>query len=163
VDDYPDKHNYLKVNPPVRSPEDRNALWEDGIGLGLIDCVGSDHSPHTKEEKEKDYLSAPSGMPGVEEVTPLLLTKVNEGELDIEKFVELRSERPASILGLKDRGFIEEGNFADVIIVDMDKEWVIDPKNLHSKCGWSNYSGFKVKGAVMKTFVNGRIMFDRTF
>lgn len=159
TDDYERYGNFLRVNPPIRSREDRNALWEDGIALGVVDVYATDHAPHTIEEKKADYWHAPSGMPAVQEATSLLLHKVSLGELSIEKFVELRATRVASIFGIKDRGILREGYHGDVIIVDLEREEEINLDWLESKCGWSNYEGFKVKGWVEKTFVNGELVF----
>jgi dihydroorotase len=155
TNDYDKLSTYLRVNPPVRSKEDRNALWEDGIALGVVDIYATDHAPHTVEEKEQDYWKAPSGMPAVQEAGVLLMSKVHEGELSLEKFVELRSFKPAEIYRLEDRGYIKEGLRADIAIWDIEKPFKITKDWLKSKCGWSNYEGFDCFGEVQHVFVEG--------
>ena len=155
VDDYDKYGTFLRVNPPIRSKEDRNSLWEDGIGLGVVDIYSTDHAPHTIEEKEQDYWKAPSGMPAVQEAGTLLMTKVHEGEITLEKFVELRCSKPAEVFKIEDRGYIKEGLRADIAIWDIDKEFRISSDWLKSKCGWSNYEGFDCFGVIEHVFVEG--------
>jgi len=160
LDDYDVKGMFIKVNPPIRSREDRNALWEDGIALGVVDMLASDHAPHTIEQKSMDYEHAPSGMPGVQECTSLMLNQVNDDELDFQRFLELRCFNPARVFELKKRGDIKEGYFADFVLVDINEEHTFTKDVLKSRCGWSNYEGRKVKGWVKKTIVNGDLVFS---
>ncbi|MFW3145874.1 MAG: dihydroorotase [Thermoplasmatota archaeon] len=130
-----------KVNPPVRTPSERAALWR-GIEEGKVHTIGSDHAPHTSEEKSQG-LSSPSGIPGVETMLPLLLAQVNTRRVGLQTMVRLLSENPSSRFGLTGRGRIQEGFFADLIAVDLKDEREVDEERLHSKCGWSPYNGFK--------------------
>lgn len=138
------KHNdidgYGKVNPPIRTPKDRAALWE-GIRAGKVDTIGSDHAPHTIEEKENEI--PPSGMPGVETMLPLLLQKVRERGLDLSRLISLVSASPARRLGLERRGSLYPGMIADVVVVDMNDSRTIRGEELHSRCGWTSFEGMK--------------------
>lgn len=158
IGDYHTFGNYMKVNPPVRSKEDRTAMW-DGLGMGIIDIIATDHAPHLKEEKERLYHQAPSGMPGVQECTNLMLQAVNLGKLSLDDFVRLRSSSPARLFGIEKRGVIQEGYFADLMLIDLNVEFEIKQSDLKSKCGWSNYSGRTGKGLVEKVWCNGVMAF----
>lgn len=128
-----------KVNPPIRTSSDRAALWK-GIEEGRVHTIGSDHAPHTLEEKSQG-ISSPSGLPGVETMLPLILGQVRDGRLELRTAVRLLSENPSRRFGLRGRGRIREGYFADLIAVDLKEEREIDGDGLHSKCGWSPFSG----------------------
>ncbi|UCF07272.1 MAG: dihydroorotase [Thermoplasmata archaeon] len=145
-----------KVNPPLRDMKDQEALW-DAFSKGEIDIVASDHAPHTPEEKEK-FTEAPSGVPGVETMLPLLLVHVKLDRLDLSKLVRAVSERPAKMFGLN-KGVLEVGRDADIIMVDMRKEKEIKTKKLHYKCGWTPYERFT---AVFPrfTFVRGEMIVE---
>jgi len=130
-----------KINPPLRSKSTRIRLWE-AFASGLADTIGSDHSPHTASEKERGFDSAPSGMPGVETLLPLMLDKVAEKKLQIETLSRCCSSRPAEILGIN-KGRIEVGMDADLIIVDLRKRSKISADRLHSKCGWTPYENME--------------------
>lgn len=151
------------VDPPLRSWEDVNALWR-GINNGTVDCIASDHAPHTREEK-KDGLP---GMPGVQTMLPLMLDVVNgeqrdkpKADLAIERLVELCCENPARIFGLEDKGEIKEGKDADFAIVDMNADSVIRNVGQKTKVGWTPFDGKKIKGVVEKTIVKGRVVYER--
>lgn len=137
-----------KINPPLRSKSTREALWEAFI-KGLNDTLGSDHSPHTIEEKEEDFDAAPSGMPGVETMFPLMLERVAERRLDLQVLCKAVSERPAELIGIN-KGKLKEGYDADLIAVDLKKVVRIKADKLHSKCGWTPYEGWK---AIFPEFV----------
>ncbi|PIZ76720.1 dihydroorotase [Candidatus Peregrinibacteria bacterium CG_4_9_14_0_2_um_filter_41_14] len=157
---YEQKGNYLRVNPPVRSVEDVRALWEDGIGLNVIDMVATDHAPHLKVAKDQDYWKAPSGMPGVQEMLLLLLSKVQTDDLTLPRLVELTSYNPAKQFAVANKGQLKEGYDADLVIVDMNKKGVLDESMLESRCGWSNYTGLEFNAWPVKTFVNGNLVWD---
>lgn len=129
-----------KVNPPLRTEEDRLGLLQAFIA-GRIEMLGSDHAPHTLEDKEQEFSSAPSGMPGVETQVPIMLALVKKGMLPLDVLVRAMAERPAELFGLN-KGRIEEGRDADLMIVDTRTMAGIKINNLHSKCGWSLYEGF---------------------
>jgi len=136
-----DEQALAKVNPPIRSTDDRSALWS-GIREGLVATVGSDHAPHTLEEKSRGLLS-PSGMPGVETMVPLLLPEFIRRRFGIDPLVELTSRSPARRFGLGDRGDLKKGFHADLAVYDLSLTRRIKGDELHSKCGWSAYEGME--------------------
>lgn len=148
--------NYAKVNPPLRSEEDRKSLWI-ALKKGLIDCIGSDHAPHLKEEKEKE--NAPSGMPGVETSLPLMMNAALKKEISLEKVVELMCYNPAKIFGIKGKGVIEVGADGDIIIVDKNLEKKVTADDLHYKCKWTPYEGMLLKGWPIITIIEGEIAY----
>ena len=152
---------YLQMNPPIRSEEHRSAI-ENALMVGLFDVIGSDHAPHTKEEKDQPYPQSPSGMPGVQTLLPVMLNWVNKGTLSLEKLVNMTSVRPAELYGIKDRGQIKEGFIADLAIIDLNKLWTVENEWLQSKCGWSPYEGWQIKGRVEHVVVNGQIAVQDT-
>jgi dihydroorotase len=159
-DDYARLGTLLQMNPPVRSMEHQRAIWQ-ALQSGIVDVLGSDHAPHTLEEKIKPYPDSPSGMPGVQTLVPVMLDHVNKGRLSIERFVDLTSHGPARIFGISRKGRIAEGYDADLTIVDLKKKRVIENKWIESKCGWTPYDGYNVTGWVQGTFVRGRkVMWD---
>ncbi|MDH5419250.1 MAG: dihydroorotase family protein [Candidatus Bathyarchaeota archaeon] len=148
------------TNPPLRTRKDVIALW-GALKQGLIDALASDHAPHTLEEKEVESVwDAKPGIAGLETTLPLLLTEVSEGRLTITDLVRLTSEKPAEIFNLRNRGCLEEGNWADIVVVDMNRKYKIDASNFHSKAKYSPFDGWRVKGQPMKTFVNGQLVMD---
>ncbi len=151
--------NFAKVNPPLRTKEDQEELWEALRG-GVINMLASDHAPHTKKEKEREYWSAPAGVPGVETLLPLMLKKVSEGTVSLERVVELTSKEPARVFGIQNKGRIQPGYDADLAVIDLDKEWELSDEDIVSKCGWTPFEGMLMKGDVEKTFVNGELVYD---
>ena len=151
--------NYSKVNPPLRSEKDRRALFT-ALRAGLVDTVGSDHAPHTREEKESDVWKAPPGMPGVETTLPLLLNEVNGGRLTLKRLVEVLMEKPAELFAFAKKGRIAKGFDADFAVIDMRERWTVRNGDMHSKCGWTPYHGRRLKGRVRKSVVGGRLVFD---
>jgi len=129
-----------KVNPPIRTSLDRELLFE-GMRNGFIDIIESDHAPHTLDEKDIEFCDAPSGVPGVETIFPLFLYMAKEGVLTFQKLISLLCERPAELLGVN-KGKIEIGKDADIIVIDIKEECKIKSKNLHSKCEWSPFEGW---------------------
>jgi dihydroorotase len=136
-----DHQGKAKVNPPLRTPEDRAALW-GGIADGSVSTIGSDHAPHLIEEKENGLLS-PSGMPGVETMLPLMLYQVKQRKLTLQRLVQLLSSTPSQRFGLQNKGYMEKGAQADLVVVDPAVERKIKGDDLHSKCGWTPYEGMK--------------------
>lgn len=145
-----------KVNPPLREVEDQDALW-NAFRKGTIDIMASDHAPHTLEEKEK-FENAPSGMPGVETMFPIMLSRVKHNKFELNRLVNAQCERPAEIFGIN-KGRLEPGYDADIIMVDMRKEDIIKGEKLHSKCGWTAFEGFS---AVFPkyTFLRGEVVIE---
>lgn len=154
ADLYESLGNLLQMNPPIRSEDHRAAIFA-AFQDGLFDVIGSDHAPHTLEEKSKPYPQSPSGMPGVQTLLPVMLNWVNQGALSLEKLVELTAENPAKLYGIKDKGFVSSGFDADLTLVDLNREWTVEKDWLQSKCGWSPYEGWKLKGWPIHVLVNG--------
>lgn len=148
---------YAQMNPPVRTPEHRTGLWH-GVDQGIVDILGSDHAPHTREEKSKPYPASPSGMPGVQTLVPLMLDHVNKGRLTLERFVDLTSHGPQRVFGLAGKGRIAAGYDADLTLVDMNATRRIEESWLASRCGWSPFTGETVTGWPMATIVRGRVV-----
>ena len=132
--------NFVKVNPPLRTKEDRKALW-DAINDDTVDTIGSDHAPHLPSEKKQDYWSAPSGIPGVETTLPLMLDAVNKGKLTLGKLIELMSKNPSRIFSVNIKGETR---------IDLDKKLVLKVNRLKTKCGWSPYEGNRLIGRPVK-------------
>ncbi len=148
------------TDPPLRTQKDKHALW-DALRQGLIDVISTDHAPHTLDEKQADSVwDAKPGIPGLETILPLLLTEVNGGRLSLSDLVRATSEEPAQIFNLKGRGYLAEGNHADLVAVDTSQESEIDSSKFHSKAKFSPFDGWEVKGKPVKTFVNGRLVMD---
>ncbi len=154
-DDYARLGTKLQMNPPVREKHHRDALWR-AINSGLVDVLGSDHAPHTLEEKAKPYPQSPSGMTGVQTLVPIMLDHVNKGHLTLERFVDLTSHGPNRIFGIARKGRIAEGYDADFTIVDMKRRETITNKWIESRSAWTPYDGVKVQGWPVGTMVRGR-------
>ncbi len=139
---------FYKVNPPIRTQQDRETLWENTIN-GFIDVIESDHAPHTLEEKERGFNNAPSGLPGVETTYPLFLAEAKNQRISFARLISNLCEKPAELLSIP-KGKIEKGRDADFIVIDFKKISTIDSDNLHYKCGWSPYEG---KNAIFPSHV----------
>jgi dihydroorotase len=155
ADDYARLGTKLQMNPPVRGRHHRDALWK-AIQSGLVDVLGSDHAPHTLEEKSKTYPQSPSGMTGVQTLVPIMLNHVNNGRLTLERFVDLTSHGPQRIFGIARKGRIAEGYDADFTIVDMQREETIRNGWIESTSQWTPYDGVVVKGWPVGTLTRGR-------
>ena len=145
------------MNPPLRSKDHYDRLW-DAVDETLVSTIGSDHAPHTKEEKNRKYPLSPSGMPGVQTLLPVMLDHVNKGKLKIEKLIKLVCENPCDLFGIKNKGYIKEGYDADLTVADMNKEVIIKNEMMASKCGWTPFNNYKVKGFPVGTIVNGHLV-----
>ncbi|MFX0154315.1 MAG: dihydroorotase family protein [Candidatus Hodarchaeota archaeon] len=146
--------NYGKVLPPLRGEEHSNFLFNE-LKEGYIKLIGTDHAPHTREEKSQDYFNAPSGFPGFETYPLLMLNKVFNYELSLERFVEIASENPAKIFNLKKKGFIREGYDADLLIVDKVPEFTINSQNFKTKAKFTPFENFKTNVQIWKVFLRG--------
>ena len=146
-----------QMNPPIRNNYHIAGLWR-GIEQGVADVLGSDHAPHTLEEKAKPYPASPSGMPGVQTLVPLMLDHVAKGRLTLERFVDLTSHGPQRVFGLANKGRIAAGYDADLTIVDLHAVRTIEESWLASRCGWSPFTGDTVTGWPMATIVRGRVV-----
>jgi len=143
------------MNPPIREAHHREALWK-AVSEGLVDVIGSDHAPHTREEKNKTYPNTPSGMPGVQTLAPILLDHVNAGRLSLERFVDLTSAGAARIFGIAGKGRIAKGFDADFTIVDLKKKRKIENSWIASKCGWTPFDGMETTGWPVATIIRGK-------
>lgn len=150
--------NFGKVNPPLRSESDRAALW---MYFDTIDTIATDHAPHTRAEKERPYEQAPSGMPGVQTMLPLLLTAASEGRVTLNEIVKRCVVHPARIFGLKNKGALEVGKDADIVLVNPDVEYKLTDEQMLSKCGWTPFAGWNIKGRVEQVFLRGSLAYDR--
>jgi dihydroorotase len=147
---------YAQMNPPLRTKEHYDRLWV-AIKNNIVDVLGSDHAPHSKENKNKNYPNTPSGMPGVQTIFPIMLDHVNNGKLTLEQLIKLMCENPCKIFGIKNKGYLKEGYDADLTIADMNKEVTIKDEMIASKCGWTPFNNHKVKGFPVGTIVNGNL------
>ncbi len=145
----------LQMNPPVREAHHRDGIWR-GVQQGIVDVLGSDHAPHTLEEKAKPYPQSPSGMTGVQTLVPVMLDHVNAGRLTLERFVDLTSAGPARIFQIARKGRIAVGYDADFTVVDMKRRETITDAWIASRTGWTPYDGKQVTGWPVGTFVRGR-------
>lgn len=146
-----------QMNPPIRAQRHVDALW-NAINQGVVDCIGSDHAPHTLEEKAAEYPKSPSGMTGVQTLVPIMLNHVNNGKLTLQRFVDLTSAGPCRIYNVASKGRIAKGYDADFTIVDMNAERTITDNWIASRCGWTPYDGMKVKGWPISTIVRGNVV-----
>jgi dihydroorotase len=158
--DYEEKGTHIKWNPAVKTEKDRLGLWEALLD-GRIDVLATDHAPHTLEEKDNVYTKAPSGGPLVQHAIPAILEKVKEGVISIEKAVEKMSHNPAKLFQIEKRGFIKEGYFADLVIIDTNKPQTVSKDNILYKCGWSPFEGTTFSSSITHTFVNGNLIYNQ--
>ncbi|KQX15130.1 dihydroorotase [Flavobacterium sp. Root420] len=158
-EDYKTKGNFIKWNPAVKTAEDRAELWK-ALNDGRIDVIATDHAPHTKEEKEQSYLKAPSGGPLVQHAVVAMFEAHHQGKITVEKIVEKMCHNPAKIFKIEKRGFIKEGYYADLIIVNPSLPWSVKPENILYKCGWSPFENFTFKSRITHTFVNGEMVYN---
>ncbi|MEN9701438.1 MAG: hypothetical protein RIR55_758, partial [Bacteroidota bacterium] len=156
-DDYGQLGNLIKCNPAIKAPENKKALWE-GLLDDRLDIIATDHAPHTWEEKQEDYIHAHAGLPLVQHSLMLMLKYVKEGKISIEKVVEKMSHAVATCFQIKDRGFIREGYFADLVLVK-EAPFTITKDNILYKCGWSPLENTNFPFQVTSTFVNGHLAY----
>lgn len=159
ADDYAILGNKIKCNPAIKAKENKAALWEALLD-DRLDIIATDHAPHTVEEKSGDYLHAHAGLPLVQHSLLLMLHYVKEGKISLEKVVEKMSHAPAQCFQIAERGFIREGYFADLVLVDMNTTNKVGTENILYKCGWSPLEGFTFPASIEKTFVNGYPVYE---
>jgi dihydroorotase len=157
--DYEEKGTHIKWNPAVKTEADRQGLWKALLD-DRIDVLATDHAPHTLEEKNNIYTKAPSGGPLVQHAIVALLEKVKEGVIPIEKLVEKMSHNPAKLFQIEKRGFIKEGYFADIVLIDVNKPQTVSKDNILYKCGWSPFEGTTFSSTITHTFVNGNLIYN---
>ena len=156
--DYDTKGAFIKWNPAVKTEADKDALWKALLN-DTIDVIATDHAPHTLEEKKNSYLNCPSGGPLVQHALVAMFEAHLNGKISVEKLVEKMCHNPAKIFKIEKRGFLKEGYFADLAIVNTHQPWVVNKDNVLYKCGWSPFEGTNFKSRVMHTFVNGKLVY----
>jgi dihydroorotase len=156
--DYATKGSLIKWNPSVKTADDRDAILQALLD-DRIDVLATDHAPHTKEEKANLYAKAPSGGPLVQHALVALLEMYHQGKISIETIVQKAAHNPAILFRIPERGYIREGYFADLVLVDLDKPWTVQPENILYQCGWSPFEGQTFRSAVTHTFVNGHLAY----
>ncbi|WP_310994077.1 dihydroorotase [Aequorivita marina] len=158
-EDYKTKGTKIKWNPAVKTKKDRDGLLKALLD-DRIDVIASDHAPHTLEEKNNKYLSAPSGGPLVQHALVALLEMHHKGKISLEKIVEKTAHNPATLFQIKERGFIREGYKADLVLVDLNSPWTVKKENILYKCGWSPFEGTTFKSRITHTLVNGVVVYE---
>ena len=156
---YAKKGTLIKWNPAVKKESDRNALFQALLD-DKLDVIATDHAPHTLEEKSNTYFNAPSGGPIVQHALPAMLAFVKQEKISLEKVVEKMCHNPAVCFKVENRGFIREGYFADLVLVDLEKPWEVNKDNILYKCGWSPFEGETFNAQITHTFVNGHIAYE---
>lgn len=160
ADQYASLGSQIKCNPAVKAPRHKEALLQALLD-DKLDIIATDHAPHTWEEKQGTYFNAPSGVPLVQHSLNIMLELVQQGKISMERVVEKMCHAPADCFHVRKRGYLDEGYWADVVILDPEKEWTVEKKNLHYKCNWSPLEGKTLKGQVQTTIVNGNIVYDQ--
>ncbi|PKQ44908.1 dihydroorotase [Confluentibacter flavum] len=159
--DYDTKGTLIKWNPAVKTKNDREQLWEALLD-DRIDVIATDHAPHTIEEKKNVYTKAPSGGPLVQHALPAMLEMYHKEKISIEKVVEKMCHNPAILFQIEKRGFIKEGYFADLVVVDLNNPWTVKKENILYKCGWSPFEGTTFKSRITQTFINGSLVYNNS-
>ncbi len=159
ADDYAQFGNLIKCNPAIKGPENKHELWKALLD-DRLDIIATDHAPHTWEEKQLPYQKAPSGVPLVQHSLLLMLQYVKEGRITIEKVVEKMCHAPAQCFQIANRGYLREGYWADMVLVDMNSGTKVSKENILYKCGWSPFEGHEFPAAVKYTFVNGEVAYE---
>ncbi len=157
--DYQEKGTLIKWNPAVKKKSDQNALFQ-ALLEDKLDVIASDHAPHTLEEKNNNYFKSPSGGPLVQHALPSMLEFYHKGKITLEKVAEKMCHNPAICFQIEDRGFVKEGFFADLVLVDLEKPWEVTKENILYKCGWSPFEGQTFHSIITHTFVNGHIAYE---
>lgn len=157
--DYKDKGTLIKWNPAVKTAMDRKQLWEALLD-DRIDVIATDHAPHTLQEKDNVYTKAPSGGPLVQHALPAILEKYKEGSISLERVVEKMCHNPAILFQIERRGFVREGYFADLVLVNLNNPWTVSKDTILYKCGWSPFEGSTFSSKISHTFVNGHLAYE---
>lgn len=157
--DYESKGNFIKWNPAIKTQNDQDALWKALLD-DRIDVIATDHAPHTRDEKQQPYLTAPSGGPLVQHAVVAMFEASRIGKISVEKIVEKMAHNPAKIFKIEKRGFVKVGYFADLVLVDTQSKWEVNASNILSKCGWSPFENQIFNSKITHTFVNGQLVFE---
>ena len=158
-EDYAAKGSLIKWNPAVKQTSDRAAIWEALLD-GRIDVIATDHAPHTLEEKTQKYTKAPSGGPLVQHALLAMLQKYQEGVISLEMMVEKMCHNPAILFDISKRGYVKEGYYADLVLVDLNEKTTVHKYNLLYKCGWSPFEGVTFDAKITHTLVNGHLAYE---
>ncbi len=159
AEDYSELGTLIKWNPAVKEVSDRAALWK-ALKEGRLDVIATDHAPHTLEEKKNVYTKAPSGGPLVQHALPAIMEFVRDEELTMEMLVTKMCHNPARIFNIKERGFLREGYYADLVLLDPSRPWKVSKENILSKCQWSPFDGVTFRSRITHTIVNGQLVYD---
>lgn len=157
--DYATKGNWIKWNPAVKSDDDRSGIWKALLD-DRIDVVATDHAPHTREEKNKPLWECPSGGPMVQHALPAMFEFFHKGLIPLERVVEKMCHNPAALFGIKDRGYVREGYFADLVLVHPSTPWTVNEQNILYKCGWSPFEGTNFRSKITHTIINGNVAYE---
>ncbi len=157
--DYNRFGSQIKCNPAVKEKAHQDVLWEALLD-NRLDIIATDHAPHTKEEKSGTYFNAPSGVPLVQHSLNLMLDYANQGKISLERVVEKMSHAPSICFNVKERGFVREGYWADLVLVDLNRPWQVTKESLHYKCNWSPFEGHQFKSQVIHTIVSGHLAYS---
>ncbi|MCB0621668.1 MAG: amidohydrolase family protein, partial [Saprospiraceae bacterium] len=158
--DYAEKGAQIKCNPAIKGPAHQDALFPALLD-DRLDVIATDHAPHTWEEKQGTYFQAPSGLPLVQHSLNVMLDFYHQGRIGLERIVEKMCHAPAVCFQLDERGYLDEGYWADVVVVDLEREWTVGPENILYKCGWSPLSGHRFRGKVEHTIVSGHLAWSK--
>jgi dihydroorotase len=159
-EDYATKGNFIKWNPAVKSKTDREAIWKALLD-GRIDVIATDHAPHTLEEKQQPYFNAPSGGPLIQHTLLAMLEFYKQGKISLENIVQKMCHNVAELFEIDRRGFIREGYYADLVLVDLNKNTEVNQASLLYKCGWSPFEGYDFQSAIDTTIVNGNVVYTK--
>ncbi len=159
ADDYARLGNQIKCNPAIKAPENKEALWKALLD-DTLDIIATDHAPHTWAEKQQPFAQAPAGLPLVQHSVLLMLHYVQQGKISIEKVVEKMAHAPAICFQVKERGYIREGYYADLVLVDLKKTYTVSKENILYHCGWSPMEGMNLPASITHTFVNGNVVYE---
>ncbi|HNM24172.1 MAG TPA: amidohydrolase family protein, partial [Saprospiraceae bacterium] len=154
--DYKRLGNLIKCNPAIKGKKERDALFPALLD-DRLDVIATDHAPHTREEKSRPYLQAPAGLPLIQHSLNVMLEFYHQGRISLEKIVEKMCHAPAIAFQVRERGFLDEGYWADLSIVDPEERWKVEPDNIYYKCQWSPFAGKTFRGRIKTTIVSGHL------
>jgi len=157
--DYDKLGTKIKCNPSIKDPSNKDALLK-GLLNGNIDTIATDHAPHTSDEKENNYFNAPSGIPIIQQSLQIMLEHYHDNKISLEKIVEKMCHNPSILFDIEKRGFIREGYYADIVLVNLNDENTVKPENVLYKCKWSPLEGYSFKSSISHTFVNGKLVYE---
>ncbi len=160
ADDYAQYGNLIKCNPAIKGPENKEALWKALLD-DTLDIIATDHAPHTWDEKQLPYAEAPAGLPLVQHPLQLMLYYVAQGKISLEKVVDKMAHAPAKCFQIKERGFLREGYYADMVLINPNKKDLVQKSNLFYRCAWSPLEGFEFPYSIDRTFVNAQIVYEQ--